>query len=94
MLIVGRRHLEYVLKEFVEHYEQARPHQGLDQRTPSGQPGVTPLAASRIVRQDRLGGLGSSYVKLSVELTLERGGAVFSAPPAASGRVGLGARSR
>ena len=36
----------------------------------------------------------SSYVKLSVELTPERGGAVFSAPPAASGRVGLGARSR
>ncbi len=61
MLIVGRRHLEYVLKEFVEHYQEARPHQGLNQRTPSGQPGVTPLAAGRVVRQDRLGGLIHEY---------------------------------
>src|SRR5215510_8664187 len=56
-LILGRRHLEYVLGEFVEHYQEARPHQGLDQRTPSGRPAVTPLAAGRIVRQDRRGGL-------------------------------------
>ena len=55
LLIVGRRHLEYVLKEFVEHYQETRP---LDQRTPSGQPAVTPLAVGRVVRQDRLGGLG------------------------------------
>ena len=57
LLIVGRRHLEYVLKEFVEHW----PHQGLDQRTPSGQPAVTPLAVGRVVRQDRLGGLIHEY---------------------------------
>ena len=57
LLIAGHRHLGYVLKEFVEHYQEARPHQGLDQRTPSGQPAVTPLAVGRIVRQDRLGGL-------------------------------------
>lgn len=61
LLIVGRRHLEYELKEFVEHYQEARPHQGLDQRTPSGQPAVTPLAVGRIVRQDRLGGLIHEY---------------------------------
>jgi hypothetical protein len=46
LLIVSRRHLEYVLKEFVEHYQEARPHQGLDQRTPSGQPAVTPPAGA------------------------------------------------
>ena len=34
--------------EFVEHYQEARPHQGLDQRTSSGQPAVTPLAVGRI----------------------------------------------
>ena len=61
LLIVGRRHLEYVLKEFVEHYQAARPHQGLDQRAPSGQPAVTPLAVGRVVRQDRLGGLIHEY---------------------------------
>ena len=61
LLIGGRCHLEYVLKEFVEHYQEARPHQGLDQRTLSGQPAVTPLAAGRVVRQDRLGGLIHEY---------------------------------
>src|SRR5215470_946878 len=33
LLIFGRRHLEYVLRQFVEHYERARPRQGLGQRT-------------------------------------------------------------
>ena len=61
LLIVGHRHLEYGLKEFVEHYQAARPHQGLDQRAPSGQPAVTPLAVGRVVRQDRLGGLIREY---------------------------------
>ena len=61
LLIVGRRHLEYVLKEFVEHYQEARPHQGLDQRTPSAEPAATPLAVGRIVRQDHLGGLIHEY---------------------------------
>ncbi len=53
--------LEYVLKEFVEHYQEARQHQGLDQRTPSGQPAMTPLAVGRIVLHDRLGGLIHEY---------------------------------
>ncbi len=42
LLIAGHRHLKYVLKEFVEHYQEARPHRGLDQRTPSGQPHGSP----------------------------------------------------
>src|SRR5215831_7816866 len=29
LLIFGRRHLEQVLTEFVSHYNQVRPHQGL-----------------------------------------------------------------
>jgi Integrase core domain len=31
LLVFGRRHLERVLSEFLEHYNQARPHQGLGQ---------------------------------------------------------------
>ena len=50
------RHLEYVLSEFVEHYQEARPHQGLGQRTPSGE-APAPVPAGRIIRRDRLGGL-------------------------------------
>ena len=48
LLIVGRRQLEYVLGEFVEHYQHARPHQGLGQRTPSGEPAVATAPAAGI----------------------------------------------
>jgi len=30
--IFGRRHLESVLVEFIDHYNQARPHQGIEQQ--------------------------------------------------------------
>jgi putative transposase len=35
MLILGRRHLEAVLGEYVEHYNSHRPHRSLSQRAPS-----------------------------------------------------------
>jgi len=35
MLILGRRHLEAVLAEYVEHYNAHRPHRSLSQRAPS-----------------------------------------------------------
>ncbi|MDA8314265.1 MAG: integrase core domain-containing protein [Actinomycetota bacterium] len=35
MLILGRRHLEAVLAEYVGHYNSHRPHRALDQRAPS-----------------------------------------------------------
>jgi len=61
LLIFGRRHLEHVLREFVDHYQHARPHQGLGQRVP-----VPPLnwgnqRAGPVVRRDRLGGLLHEY---------------------------------
>src|SRR5262249_50192369 len=34
LLIFGRRHLGYVLREFVKRYYEARSHQGLGQRVP------------------------------------------------------------
>ena len=34
-LILGRRHLETVLAEYVEHYNSNRPHRSLGQRSPS-----------------------------------------------------------
>jgi putative transposase len=60
LLIFGRRHLDYVLSEFFEHYHKARPQQGLGQRTPSGEPPAL-VPAGRIVRRDRLGGLIHEY---------------------------------
>ncbi len=61
LFILGRRHLDYVLREYVDHYQRARPHQGLDQRVP-GEPLQAGIERSgRVVRRDRLGGLIHEY---------------------------------
>jgi len=60
VLIFGRRHLERVLAEFVDHYNSARPHRGinLDAPIPLEPTGDT----SRLVeRVDRLSGLIHEY---------------------------------
>jgi integrase-like protein len=38
MLILGERQLRAVLAEYQEHYNTARPHQGIAQRVPDGEP--------------------------------------------------------
>lgn len=59
-LILGRRHLEAILREFVDHYNAARPHRALDLRAPLCPPQpVQPSGA--IVRRDRLDGLIHEY---------------------------------
>ena len=45
MLILGRRHLEAVLREYVELYNRHRPHRSLGQRAPS-MSGATPALIS------------------------------------------------
>jgi putative transposase len=62
MLIFGRRHLESVMTEYVDHYNAHRPHSSLAQAPPLGstQPPVA-LAGGRVVRRDRLGGLIGEY---------------------------------
>jgi putative transposase len=56
ILIRGRRHLERVMREWIEHYNQARPHWSLDLKTPIARsdPVVTKTA---VHRRTRLGGL-------------------------------------
>jgi putative transposase len=60
LLILGPRHLERVLREYVRHYNVARPHRALQLRPPlpRGQP-VT--AVGPVLRHDRLGGLLHEY---------------------------------
>ncbi len=60
LLILGRRHLDHVLREYVDHYQRARPHQGLGQQIP-GEPVEAGTAVGRVVRRDRLGGLIHEY---------------------------------
>lgn len=62
ILIFGRRHLEAVLREFVDHYNRSRPHQGLDLRSPEPAPAaLRPLPPHCIHRRDLLGGLIHEY---------------------------------
>lgn len=64
-LIFGRRHLEAVLAEYIEHYNSHRPHRSLSQRPPAA-PDVTPptigdIDVARLRRADLLGGLIHEY---------------------------------
>jgi len=65
ILTVNRRHLEAVLQEYADHYNQHRPHRSLGQKPPRPHlesPGDRPTAdLSRLRRTDRLGGLVHEY---------------------------------
>ena len=61
LLIFGRRHLEGVMTMFLEHYQRARPHQGIDQRRPWPPPDETVALDAPVERIDRLGGLLHDY---------------------------------
>lgn len=62
-LVLGRRHLERVLRTYIVHYNQARPHRGLALQTPIGNPSpaVGDLRAANVRRRDVLGGLIHEY---------------------------------
>lgn len=62
LLILGRRHLELILREFVMHYNASRPHRGLELAVP--QPSATEVISDGAVRcRARLGGLIHEYVR-------------------------------
>jgi transposase InsO family protein len=64
LLILGRRHLERVLREYVDHYNSERPHQALGLRPPQPSPQVAALGPRHqitVSRRDRLGGLVHEY---------------------------------
>jgi putative transposase len=57
LLILNRRHLEHVLRVYVNHYNTNRPHRALELQPPQcAKPPPTP-AIGEIRRRDRLGGL-------------------------------------
>ena len=66
LLIFGRRQLEHVLRVYVRHYNQQRPHRALDLRPPTRQRRHRPaptrrLARLHVQRRDLLGGLIHEY---------------------------------
>ncbi len=57
MLIFAERHLEYLIKEYVEHYNTERPHQGIDNENIE----PPPQGKGEIICRERLGGLLRYY---------------------------------
>jgi putative transposase len=66
ILIHGRRHLEQVVRAYISHHNEHRPHRSLEQRPPLAKPPpATPPLPSRIGRRDRLGGLLHEYYAIA-----------------------------
>ena len=65
-LVLGRRHLDAILRGYAEHYNTGRPHRGLDLRTPQGA-SDRPISPEvpRVRRIDVLGGLIHEYEPLA-----------------------------
>jgi transposase InsO family protein len=62
LLIVNRRHLQHVLRVFVDHYNAHRPHRSLDLTPPEAIGRERLIASSRdLKRRDRPGGLIHEY---------------------------------
>jgi transposase InsO family protein len=66
LLILNRRHLEHVLRVFVDHYNAHRPHRSLNLTPPAaasrdGRTVPSSLTSADVIRRDRLGGLIHEY---------------------------------
>jgi transposase InsO family protein len=65
LLILNRRHLEHVLRTFVDHYNHHRPHRAINLTPPDPERQTLRLAtlskSERVKRQDHLGGLLHEY---------------------------------
>lgn len=62
LLIFNRRHLEHVLRTYVEHYNRERPHRALNLAPPQAAIGSSEVTVcGPIHRRDRLGGLIHEY---------------------------------
>ena len=61
ILILGRRHLERVLRVYATHYNRERPHRALALLSPAPAETACPHIAGEIERRDRFGGLIHEY---------------------------------
>jgi putative transposase len=66
LLIFGRRQLEHVLRVYIRHFNEQRPHRALDLRPPNGGSGTDRMPTAtyhplQVRRRDILGGLVHEY---------------------------------
>jgi hypothetical protein len=62
-LVVGRQHLERILRTYLDHYNRGRPHRGLNLKTPESRepPDLAGRGPIDVRRRDVLGGLIHEY---------------------------------
>jgi putative transposase len=66
ILIVGRRQREQVVRTYIRHHNEHRPHRSLEQRPPLAEPPPDPPPPpNSIGRHDRLGGLLHEYYAIA-----------------------------
>ena len=65
VLILGRRHLHAVLREYVAHYNEHRPHRSLGLGVPAGRAAPPGPLLLPVRRRDVLGGLIHEYEALA-----------------------------
>jgi len=64
LLILGPRHLDRVLRVYVQHYNRRRPHRGLKLRVPESIPPIEEAdGVPAIERRDLFGGLLHEYIR-------------------------------
>lgn len=62
MIFIGEKHVRYVVEQYLEHYNQERPHQGIGNRKIDG-PESPPLLEGPVHCRERLGGLLKTYYR-------------------------------
>jgi len=65
LLVLGRRHLEAVLAEYVDHYNGFRPHRSLELRPPRAPTADPAVVSGPVVRRTRVNGLINEYSRLA-----------------------------
>ena len=60
-LVLGRRHLQAVLREYIRHYNEQRPHRGTNLGVPAGRAAPREPPSLAVSRHDVLGGLVHEY---------------------------------
>jgi putative transposase len=63
LLILGRRHLEHVLRTYIAHYNTERPHRALALQPPDPDTAPSQPTLGQIRRRDQLGGLLHEYYR-------------------------------
>jgi putative transposase len=66
-VVCGERHLDYLVKHFVAHYLEERPHQGVGNvplpDAAGDEPGTLPFPSGKVKCRERLGGLLKHYYR-------------------------------